>query len=60
MYNDKLVTMEQKEILTNDSVKLALWYKEDGWPNIELPEMDKFTTDVLNNPVWSFSEHERG
>lgn len=54
MYNDILVTSEQKETITNDSVKLALWHKQDGWPKINLPELDALTVELLNNPSWEF------
>lgn len=58
IYNDNLVTAEQKEIITNDSVKLALWYKEEGWPSVKLPEMDNLTVELLNNPSWDFAVTE--
>ena len=54
MYNDILVTSDQKETITNDSVKLALWHKQDGWPKINLPELDALTVELLNNPSWEF------
>ena len=54
MYNDILVTSDQKETITNDSVKLALWHKQDGWPKINLPEFDALTVELLNNPSWEF------
>lgn len=54
MYNDILVTSDQKETITNDSVKLALWYKQDNWPKINLPELDALTVELLNNPSWEF------
>ena len=54
MYKDTLVTPEQKETITNDSVKLALWHKQDGWPKINLPELDALTVELLNNPSWEF------
>ena len=54
MYNDILVASDQTETITNDSVKLALWYKQDGWPKINLPELDALTVELLNNPSWEF------
>ena len=52
--NDKLVTEEQKEILVQDSVLLARWPSNKGWPYIPLPILSHLCNKLLNNPVWEF------
>lgn len=52
--NDELVTEEQKEILIQDSVLLARWPSNEGWPYIPLPILSPFCNKLLNNPVWEF------
>ena len=52
--NDMLVTEEQKEILIQDSVLLARWPSNKGWPCIPLPTLSPLCNKLLNNPVWEF------
>lgn len=52
--NDELVTEEQKEILVQDSVLLARWPSNKGWPYIPLPILSPLCNKLLNNPVWEF------
>ena len=52
--NDELVTEEQKEILIQDSVLLARWPSNEGWPYIPLPILSPLCNELLNNPVWEF------
>ena len=52
--NDMLVTEEQKEILIQDSVLLARWPSNEGWPYIQLPILSPLCNDLLNNPIWEF------
>ena len=52
--NDELVTEEQKEILIQDSVLLARWPSNEGWPHIQLPILSPLCNDLLNNPIWEF------
>lgn len=52
--NDELVTDEQKEILIQDSVLLARWPSNEGWPYIPLPILSPLCNELLNNPVWEF------
>lgn len=52
--NDMLVTEEQKEILIQDSVLLAGWPSNKGWPYIPLPTLSPLCNKLLNNPVWEF------
>ena len=52
--NDELVTEEQKEILIQDSVLLARWPSNKGWPYIPLPILSPLCNELLNNPVWEF------
>lgn len=52
--NDMLVTEEQKEILIQDSVLLARWPSNEGWPYIPLPILSPLCNELLNNPVWEF------
>ena len=52
--NDELVTEEQKEILVQDSVLLARWPSNEGWPHIPLPILSPLCNKLLNNPVWEF------
>ena len=52
--NDELVTEEQKEILIQDSVLLARWPSNEGWPYIPLPILSPLCNELLNTPVWEF------
>ena len=52
--SDELVTEEQKEILIQDSVLLARWPSNEGWPYIPLPILSPLCNVLLNNPVWEF------
>lgn len=52
--NDMLVTEEQKDILIQDSVLLARWPSNEGWPYIPLPILSPLCNELLNNPVWEF------
>ena len=52
--NDELVTEEQKDILIQDSVLLAKWPSNEGWPYIPLPTLSPLCNKLLNNPVWEF------
>ena len=52
--SDELVTEEQKEILIQDSVLLARWPSNEGWPYIPLPILSPLCNELLNNPVWEF------
>ena len=52
--NDMLVTEEQKEILIQDSVLLARWPSNEGWPYIPLPILSSLCNELLDNPVWEF------
>lgn len=52
--NDELVSEEQKEILIQDSVLLARWPSNEGWPYIPLPTLSPLCNELLDNPVWEF------
>ena len=52
--NDDLITEEQKEILIQDSVLLARWPSNEGWPYIPLPTLSPLCNKLLNNLVWEF------
>lgn len=56
--DDAIVTEEQKNTLINDSLLLARWPAQEGWPYIQLPELSELAIKLLNNPVWTYPAEE--
>ena len=54
--SDVLVTEEQKNTLIQDSLSLAQWPAQEGWPYIQLPTLSDLCTYLVGNPVWSYPE----
>lgn len=51
---DVLVTEDQKNTLIQDSLLLARWPTQEGWPYIQLPTLSDLCTYLVGNPVWSY------
>jgi len=51
---DELVTVEQRDVLVQDSLSLAKWPSLEGWPFIELPELSSLTKSIIQVPVWEY------
>lgn len=49
-----LVPDEIKSTLVKDSLALARWSEEEGWPLIPLPVLSSFGMKVLSNPSWTY------
>lgn len=51
-YKNKLVSLEDKDKLIQDSLLLANWTDTPNWPNIPLPTLSDFANSVLTIPNW--------
>lgn len=54
--SDVLVTEEQKNTLIQDSLLLAKWPAQEGWPYIVLPELSDLCKSIITIPDWSYPE----
>lgn len=54
--SDVLVTEDQKNTLIQDSLSLAQWPTQEGWPYIPLPTLSDLCTYLVGNLVWSYPE----
>jgi hypothetical protein len=52
--SDKLVTDEQKSILIQDSLALAKWPAQEGWPYIDLPILSDLCKSLLTITDWEY------
>lgn len=52
--SDQLVTDEQKSTLIQDSLTLAKWPAQEGWPYIDLPVLSDLCKSLLTIPVWEY------
>lgn len=50
---DVLVTEDQKNTLIQDSLLLAKWPTQEGWPYIALPELSDLCKSIMVIPEWS-------
>lgn len=53
---DVLVTEEQKNTLIQDSLLLAKWPTQEGWPYIPLPILSELCVTLINIPDWAYLE----
>ena len=56
--SDELVTEEQKTTLIQDSLVLAKWPAQEGWPYIDLPVLSDLCKSLLTIPVWEYPTQE--
>jgi len=56
--SDQLVTEEQKTTLIQDSLTLAKWPAQEGWPYIDLPVLSDLCKSLLSIPVWEYPTQE--
>lgn len=52
--SDTLVTEDQKNTLIQDSLSLAQWPAQEGWPYIILPELSDLCKSIMTLPEWSY------
>lgn len=53
---DVLVTGEQKNILIQDSLLLAQWPMQEGWPYISLPVLSELCVSLITIPDWVYTD----
>jgi hypothetical protein len=54
--SDILVTEEQKNTLIQDSLSLAQWPAQEGWPYLPLPPLSELCSSLITVPDWSYPE----
>ena len=52
--SDVLVSEEQKNTLIQDSLLLAKWPAQEGWPYIVLPDLSDLCKSIMTIPEWSY------
>lgn len=52
--SDVLVTEEQKNTLIQDSLLLAKWPTQEGWPYIPLPVLSNLCNSIIATPEWPY------
>ena len=55
-YKDIVITEDQRQDMIKDSINLARWPAQDGWPFINLPVLSEISNTLLNNPVHEYKE----
>ena len=53
---DVLVTEEQKNTLIQDSLLLAKWPAQEGWPYIPLPVLSELCVSLITIPDWVYTD----